>query len=269
MPTLPVYTDLDMQSTNRLTNLPDPSAAQHAATKAYVDANIEGLNWKDSVRAASTANLTISGPGATIDGVTMAANDRFLAKNQSTASENGIYIWNGSAVAATRALDMNSAAEVEAAVALVEEGTTNAGTTWRQTAVNVTLGSTSLAWTTFGTAAGAASEASAGIAEIATQAETNTGTDDARFVTPLKLMTFNAFNKTYSATIGDGSTTQFDLTHGLSTVKTHQVFVYETGGSFRQVLVEVQMLSTTQVRVIVSPAPATNALTVVVQGTDN
>src|SRR5215218_7068057 len=102
--------DLDFNSVARLLNLPDPSAAQHAATKAYVDSAVEGLNWKDSVRAATAANINLSSPGSTIDGVSMSSGDRFLAKDQTTASENGIYIWNGAAVAATRAADMNAAA---------------------------------------------------------------------------------------------------------------------------------------------------------------
>jgi len=88
----------------------------------------------------------------------------------------------------TRSLDASTSAELEQAVTTVEEGT-SAGATFRQTTINFTLDSGSVTWTSFGTAAGAASESTAGIAEIATQGETDTGTDDARFVTPLKLKT--------------------------------------------------------------------------------
>jgi hypothetical protein len=159
---------------------------------------------------------------------------------------------------------MNTAAEVEQAVTTVEEGT-SAGATYRQTAVNVTLDTTSLAWTAFGTAAGSASEASAGVAEIATQAETDTGTDDLRFVTPLKLATWSGRLRLYTTTIGDGSATSYVVTHNLNKL-TVQVYVYETGGSKREVVVEKQHTSVNSVTIITTTAPASGAYTVVVQG---
>ena len=70
--------------------------ANSLVSKEYVDAVKVGLDFKDSVRAASTANES-SGPGSAIDGVTLASNDRVLLKNQSTVSENGIYVFNGAA----------------------------------------------------------------------------------------------------------------------------------------------------------------------------
>lgn len=259
---IPINSDQDHLSVSKITNLPDPTAAQDAATKAYVDGVVTGLNWKDSVRVASTANINLSAPGTTIDGITMATNDRFLAKDETAAATNGVYIWNGSAVPATRALDMDAAVEVEAAVIVVEEGTANGGTTWRQTAVNVTLGTTSLAWTTFGTAAGAASETSAGVAEIATQTETDTGTDDLRMVTPLKLATWSGRLKKYTTTFGDGSATSYTITHNLGT-KVHTVEVYETGGSFRKVDCEIQHTTSNTDTILTPSAPASGAYTFV------
>jgi hypothetical protein len=261
----PILVDLDMGSAARLTNLPDPSSAQHAATKAYVDSAIEGLNWKDSVRVASTATINLAAPGATIDGITMVANDRFLAKDQTTASANGIYIWNGAATPATRAADMNSAAEVEQAITAVEEGT-SAGASFRQTAVNVTLDTTSLAWTSFGTSAAAASETLAGIAELATQAETDAGTDDLRMVTPLKLKTSKLFNKSASATIGDGSATSFNLDHNFNT-RDVVVSVYKNSGNYDEVIADVTRPTVNRVTVAFAAAPAASAYRVVVQGT--
>ena len=133
-----ILSDLDFNSAARIVNLPDPTLAQHPATKAYVDSAVEGLAWKDSVRVASVSNITLSGPGATIDGVTMAANDRVLVKDQLTQSQNGLYIWNGAAVSMTRAADASTFAELEQAVVTVEEGT-SAGSTFRQTQVNGTI----------------------------------------------------------------------------------------------------------------------------------
>lgn len=257
--------DLDFGSVSRVLNLPDPTLAQHAATKAYVDSAVEGLAWKDSVRVASTANINLAAPGATIDGVTMVANDRFLAKDQTTANQNGIYIWNGAATPATRAPDMSTAAEVEQAVTTVEEGT-SAGASFRQTAVNVTLDTTNLAWTSFGTSAAAATETTAGVAEIATQAETDTGTDDARFVTPLKLKTSKLFNKSFTQTIGDGSATSFNIDHNLNT-RDVIVTVYRNSGNFDDVIADVTRPTVNRVTVVFASAPAASGFRVVIQGT--
>jgi hypothetical protein len=257
-------TDIDMNGAGKVVNLADPASAQDAATKAYVDSAVEGLAWKDSVRAASTASLTLSGPGASIDGVTLSNGDRVLVKNQSTGSENGLYIFNGSGSAMTRTVDMSTAAEVEQAVVTVEEGTTNAGTTWRQTAVNVTLGTTALAWTSFGTAAGAATETTAGVVELATQSETDTGTDDARAVTPLKLKNYPGAKLPFAQTIGDASATAFNIDHNFNT-RDVVVAVFKNSGNYDDVLADVTRPTVNRVTVTFASAPASNAYRVVVQ----
>jgi hypothetical protein len=74
------------------------AVAPQAAVKSYIDGKVAGLSWKQAVRAATTANGTLAtayANGQAIDGVTLATGDRILVKNQTTASENGIYIVAG------------------------------------------------------------------------------------------------------------------------------------------------------------------------------
>ena len=134
-----INVNFDMLSVSRLLNLPDAILAQEPATLGQALALVNGMNFK-KVRVASTASINLSAPGATIDGITMAVNDRFLEKDNATATSRGIYIWNGAATPATRSTDADLFSEMEAASIRVEEGTSNCGTGWRQTAVNGVVG---------------------------------------------------------------------------------------------------------------------------------
>ena len=135
-------------NSRKITSLADPTNAQDAATKAYVDAARSGLDVKASVRAATTANITLSGT-QTIDGVALSAGDRVLVKNQSTASQNGIYVVAAGSWA--RATDADSDTEVTPGLfTFVEEGTANSDSGWvLATNSTITLGSTSLAFAQF------------------------------------------------------------------------------------------------------------------------
>ena len=258
-----IFTDFDFQSVSRVINLPAPSASGDAASKSYVDSLVEGLAWKDSCRVATQSNLNLASPGATIDGITMASQDRILVRSQSTASENGIYVWNGAAVAATRSLDANTFAELEQAVTTVEEGT-SAATTYRQEQINGTIGSSSISWVTFGTGAPAASETTAGVAELATQAETNAGTDDLRIVTPLKLATWSGRIKKYATSIGDGSATSYTVTHNLASLDVAVTVFANSGGD--EVITDVTHATTNTLTIVFATAPGSNAYRVVVVG---
>lgn len=260
MANTPVLVDLDFLGQARITGLQAPVSASDAANKGYVDAAVEGLAWKDSVRVATQGNVNLASPGASIDGVSMVGTDRVLVRAQTAGAENGIYVWNGPAVAMSRSLDASTFDELEQAVVTVEEGT-SAGASFRQTAVNGTLGSTTVTFANFGTAAPAATETTAGIAEIATQAETNAGTDDQRFVTPLKARNADWAGKRASQTIGDGSATSIVFNHNLGTEDV-EIYVRETGGAKRQVIAEVRHTSTTQVTLLFNVAPGLNSLRV-------
>ncbi len=261
--TIDVQTSLDFGGARRICNLPAPIAAGDAVPKSYVDNAVEGLAWKDNCRVATQSNVSIASPGATVDGITMTANDRILVRAQTAQAENGIYIWNGASVPMTRALDASTSDEMENAITTVDEGT-SAGSSYRQTTVNFTLGSGAVVWGGFGTSAGAATESSAGIAEIATQAETDAGTDDARLMTPLKFKNSSLMLKRMSQALGDGSATSYTVTHNFNT-RDVQVEVYRNSGNYDTVLVEVRRISVNAVQIVFDTAPANNAYQVVVK----
>lgn len=258
------FTDLDLQSVSKVINVPTPTAAGDAVPKSYVDSAVEGLAWKDSARVATQSNINLSSPGATIDGITMVSQDRVLVRNQSTQSQNGIYVWNGAATALTRSLDASTFAELEQAVISIEEGT-DAGTTWRQTQINGVIDTNNVIFSSFAAAAPAASETTAGIAEIATQAEVDAGTDDARIITPLKLATWSGRIRKYAASFGDGSATSYVITHNFNT-RDVTVVVFPNSGTFDNVEVDVGRTSVNEVTLVFATAPASNAYRVVVIG---
>lgn len=259
-----IYVDLDMLSASRLLNLPDATDPQEPATLAQVRAFVEGLAWKDSVRVKTQGNINLSSPGSTIDGITMASGDRFLLASQTIASQNGIYVWTGAATPATRALDASTFAELESAVAGVEEGT-DAGTQWRQTQVNGTIDTSDVVWTPFIAAIPLSSESTAGRIEIATQAETDAGTDDQRAITPLKLTTWSGKTKRWTTDIGDGSSTSFTLTHNLGT-RALQIAIYRNSGNYDQVECDVRRTSTSAATLVFTSAPSSNQFTAVLTG---
>src|SRR5688500_7583864 len=100
---------IDAQN-QRIQAVASPSAASDAANKQYVDNALDGLRWKTPVRVATTANGTLATAfenGDTIDGVALVTGDRILIKDQTTQSENGIYVVAASG-APTRASDADS-----------------------------------------------------------------------------------------------------------------------------------------------------------------
>lgn len=124
-----------------------PTNSTHAATKGYVDTIAQGLDVKASVKAATTANITLSGT-QTIDGVALSVDDRVLVKNQSTQADNGFYLVKSSTW--QRTTDADAWDELIGAFVFVEQGTTLADTGWVCT-VNAggTLGSTAVTFSQF------------------------------------------------------------------------------------------------------------------------
>ena len=137
--------DLNSQ---KITNLATPTDASDAATKGYVDASQQGLDVKESVKAATTGNITLSGT-QTVDGVALSVGDRVLVKDQSTGSENGIYVVASGSW--SRAADADADSEVTAGLfTFVEEGSTNADAGFSLTTNGaITVGTTALTFTQF------------------------------------------------------------------------------------------------------------------------
>lgn len=263
MPT-PVKTTLDFENRRGLSNLAPAIAAGQPVVFEQLNQAMENLAWKDDARVSTQANINLASPGAAIDGVTMAANDRVLVRAQTAQTENGIYLWNGAAVAMTRTADASTFDELEAAVVTVTEGT-SAAATFRQTAINGVIGTNNVTWASFGTSAPPASESTAGIAEIATQAEVDTGTDDARIVSPAKLLAWSGRPRKNFATIGDGVATQYTVTHNFGT-RDIQIYVYELTGQFREVFLEKRHTTINAVDVFFDAAPAAASHRVAILG---
>lgn len=180
----------------KLTNLADPVNPQDAATKAFVDAARSGLDVKASVRAASTAAVTVTysatgGTSArgqitaapdTLDGVTLTANDRILLKNQANGAQNGLWVVSTLGTGANgvwdRATDFDTDAEVTSgAFAFVEEGTANADSGYVLATNNpITIGGasgTALTFNLFSSAGGGVATFSGGTTGLTPGTATN------------------------------------------------------------------------------------------------
>jgi hypothetical protein len=129
--------------------VPAPVGSTDATNKNYVDNLVTGLGWKNTVRVGTTANITLLGT-QTIDGVAVVVGDRVLVKNQTTTTQNGIYLV--SAGAWTRTTDADTGAELVNATCLVSEGTTLADTQFTCTTnAPITIGVTALTFAQFST----------------------------------------------------------------------------------------------------------------------
>lgn len=256
---------------HKITNLLDPTGAQDAASKNYVDSVATGLDVKASVRVATTAAIAgatytatagTSGRGQfttmpnTIDGVTLVAGNRVLVKNQATASQDGIYVVSTLGTGANgvwdRATDFDQDAEVTpGAFTFVEEGTVNSDTGWVLTTnAPITIGGSSGTNLTFSQFSGAGTyTAGSGL--------TLTGTQFAIDTTVVV--------RKYAQSVGDGTTTSFVVTHNLNT-QDIMVMVRDNSSPFAIMEADFQATSVNTATIIFTVAPTTNQYRVIIFG---
>jgi hypothetical protein len=134
----------------RLTNLAAPVAPGDAANKAYVDNARAGISVKDPVRVVSQGDITISAPGANIDGIAMNTGDRVLLANQNNGTQNGIWVWNGPSTPMTMPADADGAGDIpDGAVVAVAEGTSANYQYMQESSSGGTPGSWTQSWLIF------------------------------------------------------------------------------------------------------------------------
>ena len=292
------------RDSNKRFRAADPSDPQDVATKSYVDGVASGLDVKASVRAATTANITLSGE-QTIDGVSVVAGDRVLVKDQTTGEDNGIYV--ASASSWTRASDADSNAEVTPNLfTFVEEGTVNADSGWTlSNNSSITLGTTSLTFSQFSgagqiTAGDGLTKTGNTINAVGTAGRVSVSADaidiDSTYVgqntiTTVGTITTGTWNGTdiavadggtgasdaagaktnlgfmtrHAANVGNNSDVAIAVTHNLGT-KDVTVQVYDNTTPFAQVWPDIEHTSTSVVTLQFAVAPTTNQYRVVVIG---
>jgi hypothetical protein len=282
----------------------DPSDPQDVATKAYVDGFASGLDVKASVRAATTANITLSGE-QTIDGVSVVAGDRVLVKNQTAGENNGIYVASASSWA--RSSDADSNTEVTPNLfTFVEEGTANADSGWTlSNNGSITLGTTALTFSQFSgagqiTAGDGLTKTGNTINAVGTAGRVSVSANaidiDSTYVgqntiTTVGTITTGTWNGTdiavadggtgasdaagaktnlgfmtrHAANVGNNSDVAIAVTHNLGT-KDVTVQVHDNTTPFAQVWPDIEHTSTSVVTLQFAVAPTTNQYRVVVIG---
>lgn len=272
-------------NSHKITNLLDPTSAQDAASKNYVDNAVTGLQNRQEAFYATTAALAANtyangtaGVGATltgnsvgalasIDGQTINVGDQILVKNEATASHNGIYsvttVGNGStAYVLTRSTGMNTSSQFGGALVAVDAGTVNGGALYLCTNNSPTVGTTSISFTEVNKGTDLA--AGNGISISTGTVSVNNGTGLTFSGSQLTIDTSKVAQK-YSASIGDGSSTAITVNHALGN-QWCTVQVYQTASPYQQVFPDVKLTDANNVQVLFTTAPTSNQFKVVITG---
>ena len=161
------YTDLAVGvETTRATAAETAKLAKANNLSDLADAGSGRFNLSSPVLSAAacvaTANVSLSAPGATIDGYSLQSNDEVLLTAQSTSSQNGIWIWSGASSALVRPNEFPSAGVVKRGrICLIANGTSFAGTLWWlvASATGLTIDTTAQTWVAINVTGTAANEA--------------------------------------------------------------------------------------------------------------
>jgi hypothetical protein len=214
-------------------------------------ANISSLPvpHRMAVIAMASGNTNIAAPGANIDGVAMSAGQRILLTGQTTTSQNGLWIWNGAAAALTRPADYAAASASMAyqyiQVDVLPGGTANGGTTWYlSTSGAVTIDTTGTAWAVMPTNIASGAVGLLPLANGGTNASTAAGART-------NLGAAGVYNNTIT---GDGTTTNFVVTHGLNSSNVTAKITDPTANN-EEVFPNIQYTSVNTYTVIFSVAP--------------
>lgn len=245
----------------KVVNLADGTADTDATNVGQLNSAIRGLDWKQEVIAASTTNVTLATPGASLDGVTLSNPMRILLKDQTAPAENGIYVWTGASTLLTRALDADTWAEVSGATTTVQQGTVNADRVYRVTADDGgTLNTTSITLVQVGSATSYVG--GDGLTLTGSTFDVGAGTGISVSASAVSVDTAVVVRK-YASNMGDNTTTVFTKAHGLGTADL-TVTVYTVSGG-EKVYPDIT-LDSTNVVVTFATAPTTNQYRLVAHG---
>lgn len=241
-------------NSHKITNLANGTGAADAVNLSQLQGAIAGLDAHPSCRIASTANLGLTGLSA-IDGVTPIAGDRVLAKNQTTGTQNGVY------VAASGAWARDTDVISSESFWFIEEGTAGTTTQWKvSTTGAIVIGTTTIVIVQWG--AGGTYTNGNGLSLAGSSFSVNNGlgiiADGTSCRADPGVLAFK-----YATSVGNGSLTTITITHNLGTT---DIIVQVMDASGNQVECDVQASSTTQAVLIFSVAPTTNQYRVVVHG---
>lgn len=293
--------DVSLNS-HKITNLATPTNATDAANKGYVDNAVAGLSWKEAVHLLAASNVALTGSTGTlvIDG--HAALDdtdsgyRILLKGQTTASENGIYVYsdNGTSYTLARATDGDAYEELIGAAVFVSEGTSYGATSWVQTNHYLTA-FTGQSWSQFSgqgtytasngvalsgnnfsfapkTDGGLATGSTGGYVKLQTNSGLGTTGDGLAVgagtgisvTTGTVAIDTSVVARKYATSIGNGSATTFTVTHNLNNLDVIVQVYTNSDGS--EVFADVARATNNTVTVSVADVPTSNQYRVVVIG---
>jgi len=199
----------------KIVSLADPTNAQDGVTKNYADALIATGNNKGTARVAASANITLATPGTAIDSVTLAAGDIVLLTAQTTASQNGLYVFNGATSALTRTTNANLSGEIRPGLfVFAAEGTLNGSNGYTLTTPNpIVLETTAL---TFVQTSGAGQIIpGTAITKVGNVINAVGGAGLLTNTTNLAIDPTIVVRK-YSSMLGDGTSTSITITHNLN-----------------------------------------------------